>query len=330
MSRKILFSTTITINPPLDLGAYSTQMPYPAPAPFSGGKYYVSYSYIMAGYWKWYQQNSKGTLGDRFVFFNTNENLTNKMLYQGGDWQIDDPNYPSSDGKYVFPNGGYTFDYGIDQGYVARSEDNGTSYTSGPITEITKSVGDQITLTGEDWISLSNSHVNEGTIVIKDITESTTYVLNTDYAIQSGTETVPPKIKRIDGGSITDGQTVVAIYTYTYDGYNPTGITWIGGVSQEAWICSRAKYKISKTQGGSAIVRNWDFSFGSESTYAPIDIKYSCRSGSCDVDTRCFWITCSDGKIRYVCFRIAEVEAISSSITKTSTGRVYVVYTKDA
>lgn len=68
-------------------------------------------------------------------------------------------------------------------------------------------------LVGNTLVELNNNNVDESSIVIRSSDRTRVYVLDVDYGIVPGTDSVPPRIFRIEAGSIADGATVLVSYS---------------------------------------------------------------------------------------------------------------------
>jgi hypothetical protein len=89
---------------------------------------------------------------------------------------------------------------------------------------------------------LDNQNVDVSTIVVTDITRTIVYVENVDYEIfPRDTFT---QIRRIPGGGIADGQTVLVSYTY-FTSFDDSIFSQSYGVSLELWSALTLFYRFS-------------------------------------------------------------------------------------
>jgi len=128
------------------------------------------------------------------------------------------------------------------------------------------------TLTGTDWVYLDKRGIDSETVVVKDSTGTTIYVLNQDYELQTEDNLV--KIRRITTGAIGDGDTVKVDY---YHKHNVDGETLVLRhqvfVPIQNYGVDEQYLKVKSSDGSVTYDKNIDYELLSETEDSPIQIR---------------------------------------------------------
>lgn len=114
---------------------------------------------------------------------------------------------------------------------------------------------ESVTLTGTTAAALAKTDVTANTIVVKDSTGATTYVLDTDYTVSTDATTKVTSIARKDTGSITSGATIKVSYTYTT--HSVTDHLLFGTSSEVNEIQDIVIHKKNDRNGRHLIIQIW-------------------------------------------------------------------------
>jgi hypothetical protein len=129
----------------------------------------------------------------------------------------------------------YTLAWALSGGAVAMTEAGGTVASAESIVAVLN-----------EYVELA--HKNVSTVVVKDSTDTTTHVLNTDYRLNAALG----MIEAIEGGAITDGATLHVTYAYAAEsGYRID-------IGSSALIRVRMKIDGENEVDGTAVTAEFD------------------------------------------------------------------------